>query len=204
MLKVAKSAEARTAWLGWIKLGAACVFVAAAGLAFWSTTVSRFVASELGQNIALATAAIVGLLMALLTFFDPFYAHDTPARAAKLASSPVLANPVIRTLCVSLMTSYFTFEAVSGALLQFWTFAVGHAAEQTLHLGDYHTSTRGSCSGFSLLEAPFKSHRIICARYDAVDVPLPGTPVRVYGVASGLGIDVAEFEIAETGIAPVE
>lgn len=172
------------------------IFISVCVLAIWSTSVSEFVASSLGQRLSLMAAAGVGALMGVWTYVDPVYARDTPERAARLARAPVMASPVVRMLFVGAFMGWVTFEAVSGAVLEFWTLAFGRPAEQTLHLGDYYRSSRSNCAGFELQEAPLKLRRVVCARYRDGEAPAPGTPVTVRGRASTVGIEVEQFQIS--------
>lgn len=171
------------------------VFCAIAILAFWSLAVSQFVANSLGQKISFMAAVGIASLMGLLTYIDPFYAHDTPERAARLAKAPAMANPFARVLLVGTVMGVLAFEAVNGAVLEFWTLAFGRPAELTMHLGDYNSSSRYSCAGFKLQEAMFATRRVICADYRYDEEPSPGTPVVIRGPASSVGIEVEQFQI---------
>jgi hypothetical protein len=164
-------------------------------LAFWSLTVSEFVTSSFGWALSLAAAIGFAMLMGIWTYIDPIYAHDTPERAARLAKAPVLANPVVRVLFIAAFTGLIAYQAVSGAVFEFWTLAVGQQGEQTMHLGDYQDSSRYTCAGFQLQEAPFKAHRVVCARYRDDEAPPAGTPVTVRGQVSALGIRIEQFQI---------
>jgi hypothetical protein len=164
-------------------------------LALWSLVVSQFVTSSFGQMISLAAAIGLATLMGIWTYVDPVFAHDTPERAARLAKAPALANPVVRSLFVGAFTGLVAYEAASGAVFEFWTLAVGRKGEQTMHLGDYHSSSRFNCAGFELQEAPHKAHRIVCARYSENDAPPAGTPVTVHGQVSALGMRIDQFQI---------
>jgi hypothetical protein len=182
----------------WIRFGVAIVFIAICLLALWSLTVGDFVTSPTGRSLALTAAISMAMAMGLWTYLDPSYTQDTPERARLLARSPVLANPVARVLLVGVFSGLMTFEAVSGALFEFWTLAFGRPSEQTLHLGAYNSSSRYNCSGFGVLEMPLRA-RVICASYRYDEAPPPGTPVLVRGPASALGIKIEHFQIIPGG-----
>lgn len=180
----------------WLGRCVTVLFVTNCVLALWSLTVSEFVPSSFGRALSLAVAIGLGMLMGIWTYVDPVYAHDTPERAARLATAPALANPVVRVLFIGAFTGLIAYEAASGAAFEFWTLAVGQQGEQTMHLGDYQSSSRYNCAGFKLQEAPFKAHRIVCARYGDDEAPPAGTPVTVRGQVSALGIRIEQFQIS--------
>ena len=162
----------------------------------WSLAIGEFVTSPLGREIALAAGIGMAVLMGVWTYFDPVYAHDTLERAARLAKAPAMANPVARVLFLGVFMGLITFQAVSGAVLEFWTLAVGQPGEQTMHLGDYQSSSRANCAGFDLQEAPLKLHRVVCADYRYGEAPDPGALVRVRGPVSAVGIKIEQFQIS--------
>ena len=164
-------------------------------LALWSMIVGGFVPSALGQRISLAAAIGVGALLGIWTYIDPFYANDTPEREARLAKSPAMANPFARMLFVGAFTGFMAFVAISDAVLEFWTLAVGRSTEQVMHLGRYHSSSRYNCAGFDLQEVPWKLRRVICVDYRYDEAPAEGAPVVVHGPSSAVGIEVERFDI---------
>ena len=166
-------------------------------LCLWSFTASRFVSSALGLRIAFMAAFGIGALAGIATYFDPFYAQDTPARAARLVKAPPLENPLVRMLLVGAFMAFVTFYGVNGAALEFWTLATGRPSQLTLHLGAYRSLSRSGCTGFELQEAPLTFRRVVCAHYRYDDVPAPGTAVVLNGTASPFGIDVQSFRILE-------
>jgi len=163
----------------------------------WSLTVSQFVSSALGLRIAFMAAFGIGVLAGIATYFDPFYAHDTPERAARLAKAPPLEDPLARMLLVGGFMAFVTFYGVNGAALEFWTLATGRPSQLTLHLGAYRSSSPARCTGFELQEAPLTFRRVVCAHYRYDEAPAPGTAVVLNGPASPFGIDVESFLILE-------
>jgi hypothetical protein len=180
----------------WAGRCAAVIFISNCILALWSLTVSEFVTSSFGQQMSVLTALAMAAVMGIWSYVDPVYASDTPERSARLSRAPVLANPVARALLVGAFTGLLTFEAFSGAVLEFWTLAFGRQSEQTMHLGEYHNSSRSNCEGFDLQEAPFKSRRVICVGNSDAETHSPGATVIVHGPASAVGIKVERFQIS--------
>lgn len=182
----------RPRWLG-LRI---VIFFITMGLLLWAMA-SPFVSSPYGRSIAWAIAVAMGALAGLATWFDPVLAEDSPERTEMVTRWPIMQDRGARTPLLAILWTLITFAAVNDAGLEFWTLAVGKTDEWPLHLGDYRTSSRGNCAGFTLQEAPMKLHRMICATYPhGEDPPEPGTPVSVWGKASDVGIRVERFEIA--------
>jgi hypothetical protein len=157
--------------------------------------VGDFVPSPMGLTISWTAAIGVGALMGGWTYIDPFYAHDTPERASRLAKSPGMANPLARMLFIGIFSGVMTFVATNGAVLEFWTLAVGRPSEQVMHLGAYHGSSRYNCAGFDIEEARWQLRRALCIHYRYDETPAIGTPVVVHGPASAVGIEIERFDI---------
>lgn len=178
----------------WGALRLAIIFTVG-GLMLWTLQVSDFVSSPFGQGVALAIAIGVGLLTAFGTWFDPVL-DDAPYQANMIARFPFMQDRRARTAAFAILATLLTFLAVNGAGLEFWTLAMGHPGERSLHLGAYRSAYRNTCAGFTLQEAPFTTHSMICARYPDGATPAPtGTSVAVWGPASDVGIRVERFQI---------
>lgn len=187
----------------WVARGMTGLFFGTGTLALWTILVCQFVPSTLGFRIAATASVFVGVIYAMWTYVDPAYARNTPERAARLTRAPFLADPLARAFYLGVFMALLTFEATIGSGLEIWTRAVGHPSAMVLHLGAYHHSSRSSCSGFDVAEAPFKLHRFVCVDIPDGEAPPEGAPLYVRGPASPVGIDVRLFRIADArGFAP--
>jgi hypothetical protein len=160
----------------------------------WGLTVSRFVPTPLGDEVALAAAVAVAALAAWFGTTSYAFSKDNPNSKALLEKVPAFSSTPNRVFGLAGIALLFTFPAVETGFLEWWTWIFGAAGERTMTVDHFQTSRR-HCNGLAIREAPFIMRPAVCADYTYRNAPPRGTPLTLYGKASPFGIDVRDFRV---------
>jgi hypothetical protein len=161
----------------------------------WGSLESRFVPTQQGDFVAFAVSVTMAVLAGLFAWKGYAFSAENPRFQQRVEKFPGLAKPSTRILGLAAVAFIFTFPATERGFLDWWTAATGLGGEQVAHLSRYSPSSRRTCAGFDVREAPFLLGRAVCTRLDGATTPEAGAPVKLYGTASRFGIVVSRYQI---------
>ena len=163
---------------------------------FWSMFASRFVPTAEGVTVAVAFSLFVAALAGLFGWKSSVFRRENERLSELVARTPAFATPQTRIPVLMIAAFMFTLPATEHGLLDWWTEASGIRRERLVHLSSYIVTSRYSCRGFDVREAPMPLGPAVCADLGRYPGPKPGTPVMLFGLSTPFGTIVDRYRVA--------